>query len=167
MSELAITTKQELITRLKIARAELEAVLATVPIERMNDLGVVPDWSVKDLLAHITMWMSRTITAMYQAERGQKPSLGVNNDHPSDWANVNAKDYADQRDRPLDRVLADFHGAHNQILKRLDVWKDEEALFDKRRYPSLGGESLAELIHGNGDEHDTEHRVQIEAWLGK
>ncbi len=167
MNELEIKTKQELIARLKTARAELNAVLAKVSSERMVEPGVVEGWSVKDLLAHITMWLSRTITVMFQAERGQKPSLGVSNDHPNDWANVNAKDYGEQKDRPLDRVLADFHGAHSQVLKRLEAWQDEAALFDKKRYPSLGDESLADLIHGNGDEHDAEHQVQIEAWLGK
>lgn len=163
MSE--IKTKAELVTRLKSARAALEVALAKVPPERMTEVGVVEGWSVKDILAHITMWLSRTITAMFQAERGQKPSLGVSNEAANDWAKINAKDFAEQKDRPLDRVMADFRGAHTQILKRLDVWQDEAALFDKQRYPSLSGDSLADLIHGNGDEHDDEHRVHIEKWL--
>ena len=167
MSDTAIRTKQELTACLQDARARLEAVLAQVPTEHMTEAGVVEGWSVKDLLAHIAMWQSRTITAIFQAERGQKPSLGVTNDHANDWANVNAKDYAEQKARPLERVLADFRGAHTQMLKRLVAWQDEAALFDKKRYPTLNGESLVDLIHNNGDGHDDEHRAQIEAWLAR
>lgn len=162
-----ISTKQELAARLTAARAALDAVIVRVPEARMTEVGVVEGWSVKDLLAHIVVWQARTITMVFQAERGQKPALGVASDSANDWANVNAKDYKEQQDRPLDRVLADFRGAHTQMLKRLDLWQDEAALFDKRRYPSLNGESLAEYIYGNGPGHDDEHRVQIEAWLGR
>jgi hypothetical protein len=159
--------KSELISIIQQERAALNAVLDKLTPEDMTVSGVVGDWSVKDVLAHLAMWCTRTVTAIFQAERGQKPSLGVTNDWANNWANVNAQDYASQKDRPLDRILVDFHGSHAQLIKRLEAWKDEAALFDKQRYPSLGGESLADLAHGNGDEHDVEHRVQIEAWLAK
>ena len=157
--------KSELIANIRAERERLEAVLAQIKPEDMTTSGVAGEWSVKDVLAHLAVWASRTVTALFQAERGQKPTLGVPNDHPNDWANVNKKDYDEQKDRPLDRILADFHGSHAQLIKRLEQWQDESALFDKRRYPSLGGESLARLAHGNGDEHDAEHRAHIEAWL--
>ena len=165
MSE--IKTKQELTERLKTSRVALEIVIAKVTAERMTELGVVEGWSVKDILAHITVWLSRTITVLFQAERGQKPSLGIVNDSANDWATVNAKDYAEQKDRELKRVLDDFRGAHAQLIKRVEAWPNEATLFDKKLYPSLNGDSLADLVHGNGDEHDNEHRLQIEAWLGR
>ncbi len=159
------TTKAQLIQQMKEARAALEAVIASIPETRMTEGGVVEGWSVKDMLAHLAVWQARTVTMLFQAERGQKPSLGVSSDSANDWANVNAKDYQEQKDRPLDRVLADFRGVHGQMLKRLEQWKDDAALFDRKRYPSLNGDSLANYIYGNGPEHDDEHRVQIEAWL--
>jgi len=158
-------TKRELIADIKAERERLEAVLARIKPEEMTVPGVTGDWSVKDTLAHLAVWVSRTVTAIFQAERGQKPVLGVPNDHNSDWANVNKRDYDEQKSRPLERILTDFRGSHAQLIKRLEQWPDEATLFDKNRYPSLDGESLASLAHGNGDEHDAEHRVQIEAWL--
>lgn len=159
------TTKAQLVEQLKSARAALEAVIGNVPEARMTESGVVEGWSLKDILAHVAVWQARTVTMLFQAERGQKPSLGVSNDSANDWANINAKDFQEQKDRPLDRVLADFRGVHAQMLKRLEQWKDEAALFDRKRYPSLNGDSLATYVYGNGPEHDDEHRVQIEAWL--
>ena len=157
--------KSELIATIKAERKRLETALAQIGPADMQLPGVAGDWSVKDVLAHLAVWASRTVMAIFQAECGQKPSLNVPNDYSNDWANVNQKDYNEQKDRPLDRILADFHGSHAQLVKRLELWQDEAALFDKQRYPSLGGESLADLSHGNGDEHDAEHRAHIEAWL--
>ncbi len=157
--------KTELIANIKREREALNAILARVKPADMAEPGVCGHWSVKDIVAHLAVWASRTVTVMFQAERGKPTSFGVPNDYANDWANVNAKDCEEQRKRPLDRILADYHGSHQQLIKRLELWQDEMALFDKKRYPSLGGESLADLAHGNGDEHDAKHRIQIEAWL--
>ena len=157
--------KQELEVLFRDERAKLEAVLSRLSPGQMQVAGVAGDWSVKDLLAHLSVWAARTITVMFQAERGQTPSLGVPDDHPNDWANVNAKSYEEQKDRALEQVLADFRGTHTQLLKRVQAWKDEARFFDKRAYPSLRGSSIFDYAYENGPQHDMEHREHIEAWL--
>ena len=104
MSE--IKTKQELIERLKTSRVALEMVIAKVPAERMIELGVVEGWSVKDMLAHITVWLSRTITVMFQAERGQRPSLGIVNSGDHGGAGVACRGH---------RWLASIRGGSSRI----------------------------------------------------
>lgn len=158
-------TKQALEAQFRDERAKLESVLSRMSAEQMQTAGVVGGWSVKDVLAHIAVWSARTITLMFQAERGQAPSIGVPEDAAADWANVNAKAYEEQKGRTLEQVLADFRGTHAQLLKRVAAWKDERKFFDKRAYPSLRGNSLFDYAYGNGPEHDIEHRQQIEAWL--
>lgn len=157
--------KRDLIITTRFEREALEAVLERIPPPDMTAPGVAGEWSVKDILAHLAVWCSRAVTVVFQAERGQKPSLGVPDDSASDWAKVNAGDFAQQRDRPLDRILVDFRGAHTQLIKRLEAWSDESALFDRARYPSLRGASIADVIVANGAEHDAEHRADIERWL--
>ena len=155
--------KQELIGYLEDERAKLEGVLARVKPEQMMLPGVCGQWSAKDVVAHLAMWTSREVTVVFQAERGQKPSYGVPDDSANDWANVNKKDYEQQKDRPLDRILDDFRGSHKQLIKRLTAWKDEASLF-AAGYLCMKG-SLADKLIGGVGEHDAEHRAQIEAWL--
>ncbi len=157
--------KRELIDNIHAERERLNAVLARVPADRMSEPGVAGEWSVKDLLAHLAVWQSRAVTLLFQAERGIKLQLPQSNS--SDWADVNAFDYDEQKDRPLDRVMADYAGVHSQLIKRLEAWQDEQALFDKGRFPALKGNALAEHIWADSGEHDAEHRIQIEAWLKK
>jgi uncharacterized protein (TIGR03083 family) len=158
--------KQELIVYLGEERAKLEAVLAQVKPEQMTQAGVCGDWSVKDIVAHLAVWTSREVTVLFQAERGQKISYGMPDDSANDWANVNAKDYAQQKDRPLERIQEDFRGAYKQLLKRLTAWQDETALFQANKFAGSKS-SLADKMIGGVGEHDVEHREQIEAWLGK
>jgi len=157
--------KRELIANIEREREQLNAVIAQVPAQLMTEPGVAGEWSVKDICAHLAEWSSRAITLLFQAERGSKLQLPQSN--AGDWADVNAQDYEAQKGRPLDRVITDFNGAHDQLIKRLNAWPDEQTLFDKGRFPALKSHSLADHVWGDSGEHDAEHRAQIEAWLQK
>ena len=156
--------KQGLIAYLEEERAKLDVVLAQVKPEQMMQAGVCGEWSVKDVVAHLAVWTSREVTILFQAERGQKISYGVPDDGANDWVTVNRKDYEQQKDRPLERVLEDFHGAHKQLIRRLNAWKDEVALFQAGKFEGTKS-SLADKMIGGVGEHDAEHRGQIETWL--
>jgi len=154
---------RELMTNIESERSQLMATLNRLTGEQMLHPGVVGAWSVKDILAHIAMWYARAVTLLFQAERGRPLELPRSN--ASDWADVNTQEYRSQKDRPLSRVLDDFDAAHRQLLRRLEAWRDEAALFDARRYPLLRGRSLAEVVWDYTGAHSAEHRAQIEAWL--
>ena len=128
----------------------------------MAAAGACGDWSVKDVLGHLATWTSRAVTLLFNAERQQKPP-GIDR-VLDDWEALNAEDFAAQQDRPLDRVLADFHGSHRQLLKRLAAW-DDGALFDETRHAWLRGQSVADCVREDTADHDAEHRAQIEVWL--
>jgi hypothetical protein len=152
-----------LIEDIRRERGALDAVLARVPGARMSEPGVVGEWSVKDVLAHLGIWLARSITMLFQAERNAK----LANVHLTrqSWDKANAEDYALQKDRPLERVLADYHETHRQALIRLEQFRDVAALFDTKRYPGLSGQSLAGYVWSTSARHDAEHRLQIETWL--
>jgi uncharacterized protein (TIGR03083 family) len=147
--------KQELILKIEDERAQLEAVIGRLSPEQMLAPNAVGEWSVKDVLAHLTACTARSVTLIYQAEQGQ-----AYEDVFGDVEAQNAEDYEAQKDRPLDRVLADFRGSHRQLLKRLSAWKDAD-LFDKQRFSWLRGASLGEFILSETAEHEAEHRAQI------
>lgn len=108
------------------------------------------------------MWTARCVTLVFDAEQGQ-----ASDDIESMFGNYdiqNAEYYEAQKDRPLERVLADFRGVHRQLLKRLGAW-DQSALFDKARFPWLRGQSLGEFIEDAVVEHENDHRQGIAQWL--
>jgi uncharacterized protein (TIGR03083 family) len=156
-------TKQALLKRIQQERAAFEAACAGLTPEQMTAAGAMGEWSVKDILGHIAMWESRLVTILYSNERGVPPKM-LHGQASVD--KVNAESFAEQRERPLDRVLADFHAVHTQLLKRLDSLTDRD-LSDPKRFKWMEGEPLEKLVAGDTFEHYAEHRAMIEAWRQK
>ena len=153
-------TKRELLDAIRKERAAFEAALAGLTPEQMTAPGVMEAWSVKDILGHVAMWESRLVTILYSIERDVIPKMLHGQ---TEVDKVNAESFAEQRERPLDRVLADFHAVHVQLLKRLDTLKEGD-LSDSKRFPWMESEPLEKLVAGDTFEHYAEHRPAIEAW---
>src|SRR5512143_607925 len=68
-----IMTKDELIQKIESEWDNLQAALDGLTEEQMHQAGVVGEWSIKDVLAHITAWQTRLITTMFKAEKDVRP----------------------------------------------------------------------------------------------
>ena len=156
-------TKRELLASIQSERAAFEASLTGLTPEQMTAPGVMGEWSVKDILGHVAMWEARLVTILYSIERGVAPKM-LHSQVKVDQ--VNAESFLEQRERPLDRVLEDFHAVHVQLLKRLDALKERD-LSAPKRFEWMEGEPLERLVAGDTFEHYAEHRPAIEAWRKK
>jgi uncharacterized protein (TIGR03083 family) len=153
--------KSEILAALEESREEFLDAIEGLTDEDMQQPGVIPDWSVKDILAHLTRWEAELVKLLWQAGKGQKPTsvhfAGQNVDE------TNARWFQESRLRNLERVLEDFHGVRNQTLRRVDDLP-ENAFEDPGHYPWLAGEPLWKWIAGDSFEHEAEHSEQIRAW---
>jgi hypothetical protein len=153
-------TKQELLQQIRAARGKLMTALEGLPEDAMLRPGVVGLWSVKDLLAHLTIWQSELITALSQLDRpGRVPEI-VNIE---DIDEFNAENYSANARRGLPIVLEDFEGVHKHLLKTIEDL-DEKALNDARKFPWMEGEPITYLIAENGYWHEQEHAEDIARW---
>ncbi|MBD0328165.1 MAG: ClbS/DfsB family four-helix bundle protein, partial [Pyrinomonadaceae bacterium] len=71
--------KAELLENLNTECANWDALLAEVGEGRMMQPGVVGDWSVKDVTAHLTTWERRPLEWLRAAQHGGTP-------RPPDWS---------------------------------------------------------------------------------
>ena len=153
-------TKQELIGRIEQDWAKLQASLDGLTEEQMHAPGVVGEWSIKDVLAHIAAWQSRLITAMFKAERGFTPDT---TEGGAIVDRLNEQWYREMKDRPFEQVWDDLDSSYHQLLGRLEGWKEKD-LFDSKRFKWMKGEPFVAYIAGDSYEHYVEHVEQIEAW---
>jgi uncharacterized damage-inducible protein DinB len=153
-------TKQELLDQIRQARAELLAAINDLSADAMLRPGVVGLWSVKDLLAHVTVWQSELITALAGLGRpGNTPHIVK----IEDLDEFNAEQYHINASRGLDIILEDFHGVHKHLIRAVEGI-DEKTLNNARRFPWMEGEPLTYLIAENGNWHEQEHARQIAEW---
>jgi hypothetical protein len=153
--------KSQLVEAVENGRDQLLVTLEGLSDEAQGESGVVGDWSVKDILAHISRWEAELISMLFQAQRGLQPGTAQFSGSSTD--ELNAKWYKESKDRPLDRVWSDFDGVHEQILRRLDDLTDAD-LYDTNRFTWLRGKTLASYMASDSYEHEAEHAEQIRAW---
>jgi uncharacterized protein (TIGR03083 family) len=151
--------KAEVLEKIRSGRERMEAAIAGLDEAEMAQPGVVGNWSVKDLLAHVTVWEAELVTALWYTTLGRRPRLADIRDVDA-W---NARRYEENKDRPLDRILGDFRGVYEQLLQRVERLSDDE-LNDPRRYDWTRGRPMLEVIAENSYDHEAEHTAQIEAY---
>ncbi|MFN7210458.1 MAG: DinB family protein [Aggregatilineales bacterium] len=152
--------KQAVLEELRRARANLLAAIEGLTPNDMLRAGAVGIWSVKDVLAHLTVWESELVTALAHLDR---PALVPHIVQIEDIDAFNAEQYRINAPRPLEIVLEDFHGVHKHLLRAVEAL-DERTLTDVRKFRWLEGEPLTYLIAECAYWHEDEHAEQIRQW---
>ncbi len=152
--------KEQVLGEIRAARASLLAAIAGLPDDALLRSHVVGYWSIKDVLAHLTVWQSELITALDHVDNpGQVPHI-VEID---DIDEFNEEQYRVNVRRPLAIILEDWRGVHKHLLESVAALNDE-TLDDGARFDWMEGEPLSYLIAENGYWHEQEHAEQIQAW---
>jgi len=155
--------KQQLLTALNDERAKFLKSIEGLSDEQMLEKGVIDDWNIKDMLAHIATCESEMVTFIAQLKQGKKPRTNLMSGKVDEQ---NAEFYKNNKNRPLDRILADFHGVRKQTIKQVELLSEKE-LTDPKHSPHTKGSALWEIIKGDSFGHEAEHREQIEKWRKK
>lgn len=153
-------TKEELLKLLESNRAELNAIMEGVPSEELIKPGAYGQWSVKDVLVHISRWESEIIKVLFQAAQGAKPQSEVFN---PEFLKVNEVWYQEAKDRPLERVLDDFHAVRAQLVRRLKDYP-EKPLTTPGHYPWMKSHALILLVKDIVLDHEEEHLAGLKTW---
>ena len=154
-------TVAKFLDSLRSGRAEWDALLAQIGAARMTQPGVEGDWSVKDIIAHVT-WYEREMLGVLR-ERALIGS-GLWN-LPLDQRNATI--FEQNKHRALDDVLEESRQVFPQLLELAAGLSDEE-LNDPRRFSGMPEEWLPwELVAGNSYTHYPDHIASIRAWLDR
>lgn len=154
-----ITTKDELLRRIELERAALEAALEGLSEAEMLRPVLDGGWSVKDVLAHIVAWEQLMIGWVEASLRGERPERPVTSDN---WVDqLNARFYEENRERPLADVLDEFHRSGAEARQTAESLSEEE-LFDPERFPWREGSALFTMVAANTCWHYQDHREAIE-----
>jgi hypothetical protein len=153
--------KEAILKELETSQEDFLDAIEGLSEERLQQPGVVGEWSIKDLLVHLTRWEAELVKLLWQAKQGKSPSTA----HFSNVAvdEMNERWFQESRPRSLEVALEDFHGVRNQTIRRVEDFNDKE-LTDPKRYPWLKDTPLWQWIAGDTFEHEAEHTDQIRTW---
>jgi hypothetical protein len=153
--------KFELLAELEREWAHFEHICAGLSEADMLAPGVEGEWSVKDILCHLSAWEKYLLDRLGYVLSGQHPLYPT----MTSWDDVhrfNAQVYADNKDRPLTSVIIEFRSLYRGVMTVLESL-DDEILTKPYSYDFPDDTlSLLQLIWANTYEHYREHCVALE-----
>ena len=158
------TSKHDLLEAALRERGKLDAVLRTVPPERMVEPGVVGEWSVKDVLAHLHEWERMALGWYRTGMRGEVPEVPAPGYTWNQTPQLNRAIFEKHRDRPLAEVVADFRASRREILGVIESLSDED-LFMAGRFAWTRKNALGAYFVSATSSHDLWARTRIARWL--
>lgn len=154
--------RAELLAQLNSEQDAFEDLLAEIGQDRMEEPGVAGQWSIKDIVAHITAWRRRTVGRLEAAANGgPEPNPPWPADLQEDDA-INAWFHERDRKKSVREVLGESRDVFNQLAAAIQKLP-EDALDDPGRFPWMEGTPFtgASFFSHFHDEHEADMR----AWL--
>ena len=154
------TDKHKTVEQLIEERRLFEATLDELSDEQMTVDSVIDNWTVKDILAHVTAWEVLLLEWIDMAYAGHSPDMP----EPGQWTpyieKFNRANYLENLNKPLAEVRQNFDQVYEKVLEAF------------RSLPEEDEDPLWHLWYNNEPpwilfrtfpEHYEEHRRQIAA----
>ena len=129
--------------------------------EQLAEPGAVGDWSVMQILFHMSMWEAELVKLLYQVAQGSQPTTA--HFSKDDVETIHANWMRIGHTRSPEQMLDDFAAVRKQTTRRVSAFSDAD-LADPQRYPWLQGRPLWDWIGESSFQHEAEHAAQIRAW---
>lgn len=118
--------------------------------------GPNPEWSVKDMIAHICWWESFALSRITILASGEKLHF------LSDFDALNKQVFEQYRQMPFEKVKLMFDANQAQVEGMIDTLSFEEWTDETR--PNFEGQSLMRMLGGNTFGHYFEHMDELQAY---
>jgi hypothetical protein len=157
------TIKIELLDKVRLARAEWDALIAQVPKERLSEPGVEGEgheWSVKDIVAHVAIyedWMAQQLNAG-----------GPNIPHEVDTMSQDQRNaWIFEYNRRLDAGAALAYAAqsHRKLITAIEALSPAD-LTSTEKWEWARGKPVYQLVPYETYLHYDDHAPGIRRWLG-
>ncbi len=151
----------EMLAEFKQEWVNIERICATLSEAEMTAPGVEGEWSVRDILCHLSAWEKYLLDRLGMVMTGQPPQYAV----MTSWDDVhrfNAQVYADSKDRSPTSVVIEFRSLYHGVMTVLEALSDDQLTQPYSYDFPDDGLNLLQLIRANTCEHYREHRIAIE-----
>jgi DinB superfamily len=153
---------------LRTERIRWNALLAQVGADRMEVPGIEGEWSVKQLVAHLT-WYEQAIvdgarqvvtTGTFTRPRDRGPYAGLSMDE------LNDRIAAESRERPLTDVLTEADRVFDQLTRLIEAVPQD--LLNDPHILGLPDDLLPWMgVANNSYSHYRQHEDSLRAWLDR
>lgn len=150
-----MTTPHDVIlARIDTTWASLLAAIDGLDDDALTTPGVTGDWSIKDILGHISTWEDATMTLSQHQIDGTSPPER-SDDEPWDMDTFNARSSAAKAELGPDVILAQLAETHARLIEWLPTIPSEHL---------ATGSEVEDRLRADTWDHYPEHAAAITAW---
>lgn len=146
---------QRLLTRLDATWTAFQASYAGLPEARLTEPGVTGEWSVKDIMAHVTTWEEESLAHLPVILAGGRPPRYVSYGGLDAF---NALMSERTRDLPLVEILRQQDETHGRLLAFVQAMPADQLAGDSRARRRLRLDTYG---------HYPLHTAAIQAWRAR
>lgn len=154
-------TVQELIDQINAEHNTWQALIDQIDPEKMNDPGVSGEWSLKDVIAHIS-WHENEMVTMVQTHVLKGSDLW---DLITDERNAIIQE--ENQDKSLEQVLEESNQIHQQLMDLLPSLSDGD-LTNPENFAGMPPDWQPwTILADNTYEHYQHHILDLKRWIRK
>ncbi|MCE5259065.1 MAG: ClbS/DfsB family four-helix bundle protein [Chloroflexi bacterium] len=146
------------------SRRRLERTLDGIAPAELPRPGVVGDWSVKDLLAHLAAWQRLLLYWYAQGKTGAVLAPNPTGMSRRAIDMLNAEIYQTHHNDSLAAVQIEYHSAYAAALELVQSLSEDE-LYTPGHYAWTGKYLLADYAAANTCQHDDWANRMLHNWL--
>ena len=158
------TTKNALLETIEVERNALEQLLDELSPAQMEESGVVGEWSVKDVVAHLLEWEQMVLRWHAAGLKGKVPVTPAEGFNWAQLPQLNQQIFEKHHNRPLADIQKEFNTSFRKILKTIQGLSDED-LFTRGRYAWTKNNTLGAYFISNTSSHYKWARTNIKKGL--
>ncbi len=144
-------TKAAIVEMAREGYANFDAVLAGLGASRLTEPGLPGEWTVRDVVAHVSFWQCRLLRIL----DGETLAFALpGEDYETALNRINDEVYRQSMNMPASEVLSAYTASRDRVLATLQELSEESLL--KHLDP----------ICWNTWEHCEEHAAAIRQWSG-
>jgi uncharacterized protein (TIGR03083 family) len=154
------TDKAKILTDLDAAWDALRTLVDSVPEDRLEESGVVEEWSVKDLLGHMAFWAEKASDDLKALDAGKENVIET----PGGDAGVNqwnAREAAARKGNSLGELRDEWLGSFTQARAAFEAVPAGKLEIEVKGWPQL------QRFLGDTTIHYREHEDHIRTWLNQ
>jgi uncharacterized damage-inducible protein DinB len=147
--------KTELLERVRGAHEKLVKALEGLTEEEATRVGLNPQWSVKDALAHVAAWEIEGVRIISEIQSGTWKPQKLDKEKIDEF---NAHAVESRRENSMSEVRLEFDEAHQEMERTIVSLLPDEVDESSPAY---------KFVEGVTFRHHTQHAAQIEEWKEK
>lgn len=159
------SSKKELLDDIEREHDTLTAHLQAVPAARVSESGVWgDDWTVLDLVAHLSEWHRMLLRWHSEGLEGRKPDMPAPGYKWNQTPELNRMIQEKHRDRSWDAVQADFSDTHEEIMQVVRGLSEAE-LLEPGHFAWTGKNAIVTYVGANTASHYRFASKRLKRWM--